>query len=41
MAADRQARALLTATWILAAATLGLLAATAVLVYITATNTGH
>ncbi len=41
MAADRQARALLTATWILAAATLGLLVATAALAYITATNAGH
>lgn len=40
MAADRQARALLTATWVLAIATLGLLAATAVLVYVTATHTG-
>lgn len=40
MAADRQARALLAATWILAVATLGLLAATAVLAYITATHTG-
>lgn len=41
MAADRQAKALLTATWVLAIATLGLLAATAVLAYITATHTGH
>ena len=41
MAADRQARALLRATLILAAATVGLLAATAVLAYITAANSGH
>jgi hypothetical protein len=41
MAADRQARALLAATWVLAAATLGLLVATAVLAYITATHTGR
>jgi hypothetical protein len=41
MAADRQARTLLAATWVLAAATLGLLVATAVLAYITAANTGH
>jgi hypothetical protein len=41
MTADRQTRALLTATWILAAATVGLLVATAVLAYITATHTGH
>jgi hypothetical protein len=41
MAADRQARALLAATWVLAAATLGLLVATAVLAYITASHTGH
>jgi hypothetical protein len=41
MAADRQARALLAATWVLAAATVGLLVATAVLAYITAAHTGH
>ena len=41
MAADRQAKALLLATWVLAAATAGLLMATAVLVYVTATHTGH
>jgi len=41
MAAERQARALLSATWVLVAATVGLVAATAVLVYITATHTGH
>jgi hypothetical protein len=41
MAADRQAKALLAATWVLAAATVGLLVATAVLAYITATHTGH
>jgi hypothetical protein len=41
MAADRQARALLAVTWVLAAATVGLLVATAVLAYITATHTGH
>lgn len=40
MAADRQARAMVTATWVLAAATVGLLVATAVLAYITATHTG-
>jgi hypothetical protein len=40
MAADRQAKALLLATWILAAATVGLLLATAVLAYITATHSG-
>lgn len=41
MSADRQARALLAVTWVLAAATVGLLVATAVLAYITATHTGH
>jgi hypothetical protein len=41
MAADRQARALLRATWVLVAATVGLMAVTAVLVYVTATHTGH
>jgi hypothetical protein len=41
MAADRQARALLKATWILVAATAGLVAVTVVLVYVTATHTGH
>jgi hypothetical protein len=41
MAADRQARALLVATRILAAATVGLVVATAVLAYISATHTGH
>lgn len=41
MAADRQARALLKATWVLVAVTVGLVAATAVLVYVTATHTGH
>jgi hypothetical protein len=40
MAADRQARALLRATWFLVAATVGLVAATAVLVYATATHKG-
>ena len=41
MAADRQASALLAATWVLALATVGLLVATAVLAYITATHTSH
>ena len=41
MAADRQAKATLTATWVLVAATVGLVLATIVLAYITAKHTGH